>query len=59
MLVNYLNSLKKRLSRAEFIAVINSVEDSIRANRLRFGKRTSSQDFICLTESVVEMVLKC
>ncbi len=57
MLYNYLNSLKERLSSAEFIAVINSVEDSIRSNRLRFNKTTNTKDFIEITEKLLKIVI--
>ncbi|MDC4239639.1 hypothetical protein [Clostridium tertium] len=50
MLLNYLTELKKGLSNKDFIKFIKDVENDIKVNRVAFGKRTSTKDFINICE---------
>lgn len=50
MLLNYLTELKKGLSNKDFIKFIKDVENDIKVNRVAFGKRTSTKEFINICE---------
>lgn len=50
MLFNYLTELKKGLSNKDFIKFIKDVENDIKVNRVAFGKRTSTKEFINICE---------
>ncbi len=46
MLLNYLTELKKSLSNEDFGKFILDVENDIKVNRVAFGKRTSSKEYM-------------
>lgn len=50
MLLNYLTELKKGLSNKDFIKFMKDVENDIKVNRVAFGKRTSTKEFINICE---------
>lgn len=50
MLFRYLTELKNSLSAEEFQVFIQDVENDIKVNRVAFGKRTSSKEFISICE---------
>lgn len=59
MLFNYLTELKKGLSNKDFIKFIKDVENDIKVNRVAFGKRTSTKEFINICEISKGALRKC
>lgn len=50
MLLDYLIEIKESLSEKEFKDFMVDVERDIKVNRISFGKRTSSREFINICE---------
>lgn len=50
MLLNYLTEVKKSLPNNEFKDFMLDVENDIKVNRVAFGKRTSTREFISICE---------
>lgn len=50
MLLDYLTELKNSLSESDFKDFIIDIERDIKINRISFGKRTSSREFINICE---------
>lgn len=50
MLFKYLTELKSSLSESDFKDFIIDVENDIKVNRVAFGKRTSTKEFINICE---------
>ncbi|MPM75433.1 hypothetical protein SDC9_122426 [bioreactor metagenome] len=50
MLLDYLTELKDSLSESDFKDFIIDIERDIKINRISFGKRTSSREFINICE---------
>ncbi len=59
MLFNYLTELKKGLSNKDFIKFIKDVENDIKVNRVAFGKRTSTKEFINICEISKGALRRC
>lgn len=50
MLLKYLTELKESLSKDDFNKFMLDVENDIKVNRVAFGKKTSSKEFINICE---------
>lgn len=48
--MKYLTELKESLPAEEFQVFIQDVENDIKVNRVAFGKRTTTKDFIDICE---------
>ena len=59
MLFNYLTELKNSLSNEEFNDFMKDVENDIKVNRVAFGKRTSTKEFINICEISKGALRRC
>lgn len=58
MLLRYLTELKNSLSTKDFKLFMEDVENDIKVNRVAFGKRTNSKDFISICETLKGVIAK-
>ena len=55
----YIDWLKRTVTDEMFRNVVNAADDDIKFNRVRFGKTTSSEQYVVICKQCHTALLKC